>query len=339
MSVLVATIKSSKFEQTQEGTRGFAGRVASFSPRGELLTLQNAAGNQAVAELVQAGGRADKFTTNRGIFNSSATTEALSFIAASKGRAVDESTRSQTESRTGMGLDKVYIHDDFKAQLAATLLGAHAFSRGGHVYLGPTVNSPLGPTTEAALRHEMVHVAQVRMGSSTGRVSSSTVVEHEAEQLAGQTASPVDLIHGASAEECYGLWWLLPLAAAAYVLLRPNVANAPAPGRPTRPSVSELQVAGEAFALFAVPGGAFSAGGRLGLGIYGSSALAGASATVSFRGVQDVGRGEFSGVGTYIVDATTGAVIGIVVPGGIRLQYRKSHPVPVAGSADHFRRS
>jgi hypothetical protein len=48
-------------------------------------------------------------------------------------------------------------------------------------------------------------------------------------------------------------------------------------------------------------------------------AVAGASSTMSFRAVGDVSRGEFSGVQTYVIDGATGAIIGVVVPGGIKL--------------------
>lgn len=88
---------------------------------------------------------------------------------------------------------------------------------------------------------------------------------------------------------------------------------------PDQAGVSELQIAGEAFALFAVPSGAFGLGGRLSLGFYGSSALAAATAGVSLRGVQDAARASYSGTSVYVFDALTGAVLGVVVPGGVKL--------------------
>lgn len=71
--------------------------------------------------------------------------------------------------------------------------------------------------------------------------------------------------------------------------------------------------------LFAVPEASFTVAGRLGLGFYGSMAVAGATSTMGMRAVGDVSSGQFSGVQTYIIDGATGAVIGVIVPGGIRL--------------------
>jgi hypothetical protein len=68
-----------------------------------------------------------------------------------------------------------------------------------------------------------------------------------------------------------------------------------------------------------VPGGAFALGGRLGLGFLGSAALAGAAGNVSMRAAGDAVRGGLSPPLMYLFDATSGAVIGFVVPGGIRL--------------------
>lgn len=218
-----------------------------------------------------------------------------------------------------LGATDISVHNDTPAQLAATIMGVHAFCHGQRIFLGPTVGSDLGPTIVDALRHELIHVAQVLKGTSTCEIASRDQLEWEAERLAGLDRPDLSSVQGAAANEIYALWWFLPLAVGAYVLLRPNIANAPGPGDKTYPSVSEAQVAGEAFALFAVPGGAYALGGRLGLGFLGSSALAGASATTSFRAAGDIGQGRFSGIQVYVYDAATGAVIGVVVPGGIRL--------------------
>jgi hypothetical protein len=60
-------------------------------------------------------------------------------------------------------------------------------------------------------------------------------------------------------------------------------------------------------------------GGRLDIGFMSSMAVAGASATLSSRAVEDAFNGAPSPPLLYLFDATTGAVIGFVVPGGIRL--------------------
>ncbi len=242
-------------------------------------------------------------------------------LADSSGAEIDYHSQPQGDAQFGTQLDSIQVHQDLHAQLAALRLGAHAFALGDHIFLGPTVNTALGPRREEALRHELVHVAQARLGRARGHYAATSAVEQEARQISeGRTDAKIK--HAANPSVVYGLWWVIPLAAGLYVLLRPNVANAPssedvATGR-LQSSVSELQVAGEALALFAVPTGVAGALGRMGFGVISSFALSGAAASVSYRGVQDAGAGKFSGVEAYVVDATTGLVIGAVVGGVLR---------------------
>src|SRR5579864_2326521 len=214
---------------------------------------------------------------------------------------------------------KISVHYDRAAHHGLMQAGSHACCLGDKVFLGPAVDTSRGPKFSEALHHELVHIAQIELGRRTGRTSCLQHIENEASRFAAGRMAPCQIVHGANPDEVYHFWWLLAIAAAAYVMLRPNVANAPAPGDKTYPSVSEAQVAGEALALFAVPEASVGIAGRLGLGFYGSMAVAGAASTMSFRGVGDIGRGQFSGVQTYLIDGATGAVIGVVVPGGVKL--------------------
>jgi hypothetical protein len=125
--------------------------------------------------------------------------------------------------------------------------------------------------------------------------------------------------YGASPHRLYPIVWFIAIGVGAYVLLRPGVANAPGPGDRTYASPSPGQILGEAICIFAIPGGAFALGGRLGLGFLGSAALAGASGNVGLRAVDDAVRGDASSPLMYVFDAATGAVIGFIVPGGVRL--------------------
>src|ERR1700722_10475724 len=227
---------------------------------------------------------------------------------------VEERPRALIGNRAGV----TSIHRDRAALFGVAKTGSHACCIGNKVFLGPTIGTPFGPTLSEALNHELAHVAQVELARKTGHISSLDSVENEAFTFARERCAPFQISQGASPEEIYSFWWLLPLAAAAYVRLRPNVANAPGPGGKSYPSVSEAQVGGEALALFAVPEASFGIA-RLGLGFYGSMALAGATSTMSFRAVGDISQGEFSGVQTYVIDGATGAIIGVIVPGGIRL--------------------
>lgn len=202
----------------------------------------------------------------------------------------------------------VAVHDGPQAHQAAARIGAHAYAYRQQIVLGAT--GALGRA--AVLEHELAHVEQMRSGLPSASQEAT-------EEAAAKGRSDV----GADEGIPHGLWWLIPVAVGVYIVLRPGVANAPTPEdveqNRLRPSVSEVQVAGEALALFAVPGGVTSALARAGYGVITAMALGGASSAMAFRGVQDVGAGEFSGVQAYVVDAATGAVIGTVVGGTVRL--------------------
>ena len=85
------------------------------------------------------------------------------------------------------------------------------------------------------------------------------------------------------------------------------------------PSVSDGQILDEVICLIAVPGGSMELGARLGIGFLGCSALAGATTNVGMQAVGDIARGQAASPLMYLYDATTGAAIGFVVPGGLRL--------------------
>jgi hypothetical protein len=228
-------------------------------------------------------------------------------------RALSESSWRWCRGFAGTLPEKFWVHDDAAAQDAAARLGCSAFTLGDHVYVGRVAPE----LREHVVRHEIVHVAQVERARRTGRTSPRADVEAEAEWLAARVmARPVR--HGAHPGESHGLWWVA-IGVGVYILLRPGVANAPGPRSPLVKSPSLTQITFESLALFAIPGGAMSLGGRLGLGFLGSTALAGAAGNVSFRGVQDAANGSLSPPLLYLFDATTGAILGFVVPGGFRL--------------------
>jgi hypothetical protein len=210
--------------------------------------------------------------------------------------------------------EKFWIHHDDSSQRAAEMLGAAAFVQNDRIFVGNLHTHSL----QQVLRHELVHLAQVQVALRGGYVATSNTVETEAELISGLSrAVPVQF--GADPTQTHPLIWFVAIGVGAYVLLRPGVANAPGPGDPVYPSVSLGQVFGEAICIFVVPGGAMALGGRLGLGFLGKSALAGASANVGLRAVGDIAQGQASSPLMYLYDASTGAVIGFIVPGGVRL--------------------
>jgi hypothetical protein len=206
------------------------------------------------------------------------------------------------------------VHDDVLSRRAARVLGVGAFARRNQIFLGDVGAANL----DSVLRHELVHLAQIEFAVRTGSVASRLSVEREAYAISEKgLAQPVRF--GAHPEEIHPVVWFVAIGLGLYVLLRPGNANAPGLKTATIPSPPPTQIVAEALCIFAVPGGAFALGGRLGLGFLGSAALAGAAGNVSLRAVGDVASGRPSPPLMYLFDATTGAVIGFVVPGGIRL--------------------
>jgi hypothetical protein len=217
----------------------------------------------------------------------------------------------------GLGVAQVCIHDDMFSNELSRRLGVRACCYGKHIYLGTSINSLNHEALLQVLKHEFVHIVQVQRGLATGRYAYTSVLEREADTLDILRDPYFEVRYGAAADRFYHLWWFIPLAVAAYLTLKPNVANAPGPKDKTY-TLSTTEVAGELFALIVVPAGAYSIAGRLGWGFYSASALAGASSTMSLRGVSDLERGQFSGVQVYVFDGITGAAVGVIVPGGIR---------------------
>ena len=209
---------------------------------------------------------------------------------------------------------RFWVHRDDASRRAAELLGAGGFVRHNHIFLGDVSAKHL----DSVLRHELVHLAQVQVALTSGCVASRHMIEQEAELLSGlPMALPVR--YGAHPNQLYPIIWFVAIGVGLYAILRPGVANAPGPNDQTFASPSIGQILGEAFCIFVIPGGALALGGRLGLGFLGSTALAGASGNVGLRVVDDAVKGEASHPLMYLFDATTGAVVGFVVPGGIRL--------------------
>ncbi|HKU40528.1 MAG TPA: DUF4157 domain-containing protein [Polyangiales bacterium] len=236
-------------------------------------------------------------------------------MAASRGvdghAALDRGTRDWAR---GLPLpEHFWIHDDVPAALAANALGCPAFTRGDHVYLGAVPAA----VRSHVLRHELVHLAQVQLAHRTGRVDLREDVELEAERLArADRAGSVRC--AAHPERSYGFWWV-PVGIGVYILLRPSVANAPAPDSRLRRSPSLGQIATEAVVFMVVPGGACALGARIGLGFWGTAILGGAVAAPSTRLVDNAFTGEFQPPLFYVYDIATGAILGFVVPGGVRL--------------------
>jgi hypothetical protein len=288
-------------------------RVAGEHP---LLVIQRAAGNRAVTAVMESSSTAKPSQPTRAALalltenRSSSTTDATTL--ASEGLSAGPDLHATDGRAATNATQPVPVHDSVQSHRAAAAMGAHAYTFRGEIALGAGLDDPDGPGRSAVLAHELAHARQTATGNA-----SASVADAESAVRSGQEGAQAD------PEQPQGLFWLIPVAVGAYILLRPNVANAPTPrdveqGN-VQPSVSPLQVAGEAVALFAVPGGVASGLAKVGYGVIAASAVGGAASAVSFRGVQDVGAGEFSGPEAYIVDAASGAVIGGVFGGAVRI--------------------
>lgn len=301
---------------------GPAGPKQSAGVAHPVLALQRRAGNRAVTAVLDSPSRARPTVPTRA---------ALDLVS---GRLPSPTVDRTAVARTGLtgqpdtfavvpevqADDAVPVHDSAQSHRAAAEMGVHAYTYRGEIALGAGLDESGGPGRSAVLAHELAHARQMQRHPHAG----SEAAERAVQQGEGGV--------GANPEVPHSLFWLIPVAAGAYVLLRPNVANAPTPQDVAQgnlqPSVSELQVAGEALALFAVPGGVSAGLARAGYGVLAAAGVGGAASAVSFRGVQDAGAGEFSGTRAYIVDAGTGAVIGVVVGGAVRIFSGARPPAP-----------
>lgn len=210
---------------------------------------------------------------------------------------------------------RFWVHSGRTARCVCRKRGVVAFAHEDSIYLGDVPPEH----KQAVLRHELVHLAQVQMARRSGRISLAMDVEREAEAISLlPVARPVRCRAEPGAPHPF-IPLLMAVGAGLYILLYSKPANASGPDDKVLPSPSEAKILGEAICLFVVPGGAMLLGSRLGLGFLGRSALAGAMSNVGLQAVNDADRGRVSSPLLYLYDATTGAAIGFVVSGGIRL--------------------
>jgi len=96
--------------------------------------------------------------------------------------------RRDYSARLGTELDDVRVHTGGRAEAAATLLGARAFTLGNHLVFGPGRFAPAHPEGRRLLTHELSHVAQQRRD---GPVAPSAQTETEAKTMEAAPLSKV----------------------------------------------------------------------------------------------------------------------------------------------------
>ncbi|MFE2375304.1 DUF4157 domain-containing protein [Streptomyces sp. NPDC059398] len=83
-------------------------------------------------------------------------------VLRSPGHPLDDTIRSDMESRLGADFSGVRLHTDAAAKASASEVGAHAYTSGNHVVMGE------GGEDRHTLAHELTHVIQQRKGPVAG---------------------------------------------------------------------------------------------------------------------------------------------------------------------------
>ncbi|WP_435845740.1 eCIS core domain-containing protein [Streptomyces exfoliatus] len=92
---------------------------------------------------------------------------AVQEVLRTPGRPLDNSIRTEMETRLGAGFADVRIHDDSAARDSAADVGARAYTSGSHIVIGD------GGGDKHTLAHELTHVIQQRQGPVAGTDNGS----------------------------------------------------------------------------------------------------------------------------------------------------------------------
>ncbi len=136
--------------QAGSGRAAAAGRTDALTPEG-ILGLQRAAGNGAVAELVEEG-----------------RSPVHDVIGSGGGRPLDADVRTDMEARLGHDFSDVRVHDDAAASASAKAVNAHAYTVGNNVVFQREQYDPSSHAGRVTLAHELTHVVQQRSGPVDG---------------------------------------------------------------------------------------------------------------------------------------------------------------------------
>ncbi|MFD8062426.1 DUF4157 domain-containing protein [Streptomyces cyaneofuscatus] len=148
-----------------------------------LLSLQGRAGNAAVVQMLRRAGhpgaqaaeqerhqhgpgcehqQAEQAAVQRAAAPQVQRRSAVHDVLRTRGRPLDDSTRSDMESRLGADFSDVRIHNDSAAKDSAAEVGARAYTSGSHIVIGD------GGADKHTLAHELTHVIQQRQGPVAG---------------------------------------------------------------------------------------------------------------------------------------------------------------------------
>jgi hypothetical protein len=125
-----------------------------------LLAMQRTAGNLAVVEALRGRG--------------------------SRGRLLDEATRSEMEARFGQGFGQVRVHTDAEAAADAAAVRAKAYTVGSDVVFSKGRYAPDTTEGKRLLAHELAHVVQQGRVGTTTSLAESRPLEAAADRAAAQ---------------------------------------------------------------------------------------------------------------------------------------------------------
>jgi hypothetical protein len=135
-----------------EGAEGVEG----IGPVDSVTTLQQAAGNRAVAQLLSAGVPDDDPGA------------ALDLGLGSSSTGLPADVQRDMEGVVGADLSSVRVHTGGAAEQSAAGLGARAYTVGEDVVMGAGAYSPGSDEGRRTLAHELTHVVQQRSGPVDG---------------------------------------------------------------------------------------------------------------------------------------------------------------------------
>lgn len=129
-----------------------------FSPSA-VTALQRTAGNAAVAGLLAREAHEHGPACGH---SAPVQRSAVHDVLRSTGSPLETGVRTEMEARLGADFSDVRLHTDTVAQRSAAEIGAHAYTSGSHVVIGP------GGADKHTLAHELTHVVQQRQGPVAG---------------------------------------------------------------------------------------------------------------------------------------------------------------------------
>jgi hypothetical protein len=143
------------------GQRTTPQAVGTVAPAAGLLDLQAAAGNAAVAGMIQRARGRSGGDRQRGAA-APVQRSTVHEVLRGPGRPLDTPVREEMEARLGADFSDVRVHTGETARRSAAEIGARAYTSGEHVVIGD------GGADKHTLAHELTHVIQQRQGAVTG---------------------------------------------------------------------------------------------------------------------------------------------------------------------------